>query len=64
MRDGFGDDPDVENAEAELTAEDSTPELQLIKMTQYSSKLSTTSVKNLQRKIELERQRSEISATR
>ena len=64
MRDGFGGDPDVENAEAELTAEDSTPELRLIKMTQYSSKLSTTSIKSLQRKIELERQRAEISATR
>ena len=64
MRDGFGGDPGVENAEAELNAEDRTPELQLIKITQCSSKLSTTSVKNLQRKIELERQRAEISATR
>ena len=69
MRDGFGGDPDVENAETELNAEaelnakDSTPELQLIKMTQCSFKLSTTSVKNLQRKIKLERQRAEISAT-
>ena len=63
MRDGFGGDPDVENAEAELNAKDSTPELQLIKMTQCSSKLST-SARNLQRKIELERQRAEISATR
>ena len=57
-------DPDVENAEAELNSEDSTPELQLIKMTQCSSKLSTTSVKNLQRKMDLKRQRAEISATR
>ena len=64
MRDGFGGDQNVENAKAELNAEDSTPKLQLIKMTQCSSKLSTTSVKNLQRKIELERQRAEISATR
>ena len=64
MRDGFGIDPDVENAEAELNAEESTPELQLIKMNQCSSKLSSTSVKNQQRKIELERQRAEISATR
>ena len=58
MRDGFGGDPDVENAE------DSTPELQLIKMTQCFGKLSITSVKNLQGKIELERQHAEISATR
>ena len=58
MRDGFGGDPDVENAEG------STPELQLIKMNQCSGKLSTTSVKNLQGKIELERQHAEISATR
>ena len=64
MRDGFGCDPNVENAEAELNAEDSTPELQLIKMTQCSNKLSTASVKNLLRKIELERQRAKISATR
>ena len=65
MRNGLGGDPDVENAEAELNAEDScTPELQLIKMTQCSSKLSTASVENLQRKIELERQHAEISATR
>ena len=61
MRDGLGGDTNVGNSDFELSAEDSTSQSQV---TKCSSKLSTVSVKKLQRKVELERQRAEISATR
>ena len=60
MRNGLGSDTDVEKSDVELIAEDSTSQSQL---TKCSSKLCNVSVKNLQRKIELEHQRAEISAT-
>ena len=61
MRDGLGGDTEIRNSDVKLSAEDSTSQSQL---TKCSSKLSTVSVKNLQRRIELKRQRAEISATR
>ena len=61
MRDGLGGDTEIRNSDVKLSAEDSTSQSQL---TKCSSKLSTLFVKNLQRRIELKRQRAEISATR
>ena len=60
IRDGLGGDTEIRNSDVKLSAEDSTSKSQL---TKCSSKLSTV-CKNLQRRIELKRQRAEISATR
>ena len=59
MRNGLGGDTEIGNSNVELSAKDSTSQSQL---TKCSSKLSTV-CKKLLRRIELKRQRAEISAT-
>ena len=59
MRDELGGDADVGKSDVKVSAQGSTSQL-----TKSSSKLSILSVKNLQRKIELDRQRAELIATR